>query len=83
LQSQYLVSTNILTHCGWNSTFKSIVNGVPLIVWPLSAEQRINALMLCEGLKVALRPKVVEGNKGIVKREEIAQVVRSVNNSGV
>jgi len=57
---------------------ESIVNGIPLIVWPLFAEQRINALMLCEGLKVALRPKVVEGNNGIVKREEIAQVVKSV-----
>jgi len=67
-----------LTHCGWNSTLESIVNGVPLIVWPLFAEQRVNSLMLCEDLKVALRPKVVEGNKGMVRREEIAQVVRSV-----
>ncbi|KAJ1439476.1 UDP-glycosyltransferase family, conserved site [Sesbania bispinosa] len=65
-----------LTHCGWNSTLESIINGVPLIAWPLFAEQRMNAVLLSEGLKVALRPKVQEN--GIVKREEIAKVVRSL-----
>ncbi|KAL7203834.1 hypothetical protein ACSBR2_016979 [Camellia fascicularis] len=27
-----------LMHCGWNSTLESIVQGVPLIAWPLYAE---------------------------------------------
>ncbi|XWS42015.1 hypothetical protein CRYUN_Cryun17cG0132300 [Craigia yunnanensis] len=29
-----------LSHCGWNSVLESIVNGVPLIAWPLYAEQK-------------------------------------------
>ncbi|CAI0542258.1 unnamed protein product [Linum tenue] len=63
-----------LTHCGWNSTLESVVNGVPLIVWPLYAEQKMNAVMLAEDIKVALRPR--KGEDGLIGREEIAGVVR-------
>ncbi|XP_042513111.1 hydroquinone glucosyltransferase-like [Macadamia integrifolia] len=63
-----------LTHCGWNSTLESIVHGVPLIAWPLYAEQRMNAVMLVEDMKVALLPKATED--GIVGREEITAVVK-------
>ncbi|XP_057981359.1 hydroquinone glucosyltransferase [Malania oleifera] len=65
-----------LTHCGWNSILESVVYGVPLIAWPLYAEQRMNAVLLTEDLKVSLRPKVKED--GIIKREEIAKVVKSL-----
>lgn len=65
-----------LTHCGWNSTLESIVNGVPLIVWPLYAEQRMNAVMLNQGLKVALRPNASQ--RGLVEADEIARVVKEL-----
>ncbi|KAL9250598.1 Hydroquinone glucosyltransferase-like protein [Drosera capensis] len=65
-----------LTHCGWNSTLESVVHGVPLIAWPLYAEQKMNAVMLVDGLKVALRPKAGEG--GLIGREEIARVARAL-----
>ncbi|RDX68908.1 Hydroquinone glucosyltransferase, partial [Mucuna pruriens] len=64
-----------LTHCGWNSILESIMNGVPLIAWPLFAEQGMNAVTLTDGLKVALRPKANE-NDGLVGREEVAKVIR-------
>lgn len=63
-----------LSHCGWNSTLESVMQGVPLITWPLFAEQRINADVLCEGLKVGLRPK--ENENGLVERGEIAEVIK-------
>ncbi|KAL4309905.1 hypothetical protein GQ457_01G055140 [Hibiscus cannabinus] len=63
-----------LTHCGWNSVLESVVNGVPLIAWPLYAEQRMNALMLTEDIKVAVRPKPDEN--GLVCRDEIAEAVK-------
>ncbi|KAK6137103.1 hypothetical protein DH2020_029156 [Rehmannia glutinosa] len=63
-----------LTHCGWNSILESVVNGVPMIAWPLYAEQRMNAVMLHEDVKVALRPQV--GENGLVGRVEIANVVK-------
>ncbi|XP_059651270.1 hydroquinone glucosyltransferase-like [Cornus florida] len=65
-----------LTHCGWNSVLESVVYGVPLIAWPLYAEQKMNAVMLTEDIKVALRPKANEN--GIVGRAEIAKVVKSL-----
>ncbi|XP_004308317.1 PREDICTED: hydroquinone glucosyltransferase-like [Fragaria vesca subsp. vesca] len=65
-----------LSHCGWNSILESIANGVPLIAWPLYAEQKMNANVLCEGLKVALRPKANEN--GMVGCEEICRVVKEL-----
>ncbi|KAJ3686253.1 hypothetical protein LUZ61_015417 [Rhynchospora tenuis] len=46
-----------MTHCGWNSVLESLVHGVPLITLPLFAEQKINAVLLTEDVKVAIRPK--------------------------
>lgn len=71
-----------LTHCGWNSILESIVCGVPMITWPLFAEQKMNAILVTEGLKVGLmRPKANEKN-GVVEKEEIAKVVRSLMEDG-
>ncbi|KAJ8444728.1 hypothetical protein Cgig2_030402 [Carnegiea gigantea] len=61
-----------LTHCGWNSILEAVVHGVPLIAWPLYAEQKMNAAMLTEGLKVAIRPTALE--TGLVGRGDIATV---------
>ncbi|CAN1237613.1 Hydroquinone glucosyltransferase [Linum grandiflorum] len=78
-QAQILSHNSIggfLTHCGWNSTLESVANGVPLIVWPLYAEQKMNAVMLTEDIKVALRPKRVGSE--VIGREEIGNVARSL-----
>ncbi|KAL2337891.1 hypothetical protein Fmac_012337 [Flemingia macrophylla] len=32
-----------LTHCGWNSTLECITEGVPMLCWPLIAEQNTNS----------------------------------------
>ncbi|PON70228.1 UDP-glucuronosyl/UDP-glucosyltransferase [Trema orientale] len=68
-----------LTHCGWNSILESVVHGVPLIAWPLYAEQKMNAIMLTESTKVALRPEF--GENGLVGRAEIARIVKSLMES--
>ncbi|CAJ2665050.1 unnamed protein product [Trifolium pratense] len=66
-----------LSHCGWSSTLESVVNGVPVIAWPLFAEQKMNAKLLTDVLKVAVRPKIDDEN-GIVKREEVAKVIKRI-----
>nr|XP_043624951.1 hydroquinone glucosyltransferase-like [Erigeron canadensis] len=65
-----------LTHCGWNSLLETVTQGLPMIAWPLYAEQKMNAVMLSEGLKIALRAKA-NGN-GIVDRLEISRVVKGL-----
>jgi hydroquinone glucosyltransferase len=52
------------------------MNGIPIIAWPLFAEQKMNAVLLNDGIRVAIRPK---GNEnGIVEKEEIGEVVTRV-----
>nr|ACU18027.1 unknown [Glycine max] len=63
-----------LTHCGWNSILESVLKGVPFITWPLFAEQKMNAVLLSEGLKVGVRPRVSEN--GLVERVEIVDVIK-------
>ncbi|CAJ1929993.1 unnamed protein product [Sphenostylis stenocarpa] len=65
-----------VTHCGWNSVLESVVNGVPMVAWPLYAEQKMNAFMLSEELGVAVRVKEEAG--GVVGREQIAELMRRV-----
>ncbi|KAF5756924.1 putative hydroquinone glucosyltransferase [Helianthus annuus] len=73
----YSSTGGFLTHCGWNSILETIVLGVPMIAWPLYAEQKMNALMLTEGLKVAMRAKLNES--GIVDRSEIVRVIKALS----
>ncbi|CAH9093010.1 unnamed protein product [Cuscuta epithymum] len=65
-----------LTHCGWNSILESLVHGVPFVAWPMYAEQKMNAAMLTEGLRIALRPN--RGEDGLVGRAEIAKAVKAL-----
>jgi hypothetical protein len=37
-----------LSHCGWNSVLKSLSRGVPLLGWPLGAEQFFKAKLVAE-----------------------------------
>jgi hypothetical protein len=37
-----------MSHCGWNSILESLCHGVPLIGWPLGAEQFFNAMLVAE-----------------------------------
>jgi hypothetical protein len=70
-----------VTHCGWNSTLEAIVAGVPMLCWPLGAEQKMNKVLMVDddmGIGVEL-----EGyNAGFVKAEEIEAKVKLVLESG-
>ncbi|XP_042513694.1 UDP-glycosyltransferase 89B2-like [Macadamia integrifolia] len=49
---------SFLTHCGWNSVLEGIVAGVPMLAWPMTADQFVDAKLLEE---VGVGVKVCEG----------------------
>ncbi|KAF8403868.1 hypothetical protein HHK36_011974 [Tetracentron sinense] len=65
-----------LSHCGWNSVLESLSNGVPIIGWPIAAEQFYNAKLLDEEIGVCV--EVARGNGCEVRHVEIASVIEMV-----
>ncbi|XVF45100.1 hypothetical protein PTKIN_Ptkin02bG0178800 [Pterospermum kingtungense] len=43
-----------VTHCGWNSILEGITAGVPMVTWPLSAEQFLNEKLVTNVLKIGI-----------------------------
>lgn len=44
-----------MTHCGWNSTLEGVSCGVPMITWPISAEQFYNEKLITDVLKIGVK----------------------------
>jgi hypothetical protein len=68
-----------VTHCGWNSVLEAICEGVPMVTWPLYAEQRLNKFILVDEMKVAL--KLNESKDGFVSRTELENRIKELMDS--
>ncbi|KAF8081320.1 hypothetical protein N665_0892s0005 [Sinapis alba] len=64
-----------LTHCGWNSILESVTSGVPMIAWPLFAEQMTNASLLNDELEIAIRSRILP-SEGVISRVDVESLVR-------
>uniref|UniRef100_A0A0A9GAT4 UDP-glycosyltransferases domain-containing protein n=1 Tax=Arundo donax TaxID=35708 RepID=A0A0A9GAT4_ARUDO len=43
-----------VTHCWWNSTLEGVAAGLPLLCWPLYAEQRLNKVWVVEEMELGV-----------------------------
>ncbi|KAI5435245.1 hypothetical protein KIW84_021889, partial [Lathyrus oleraceus] len=60
-----------VSHCGWNSILESLWFGVPILTWPIYAEQQLNAFRMVKewGLAVELRVDYRKGSENVVAEE--------------
>ncbi|CAL5423915.1 unnamed protein product [Camellia sinensis] len=67
---------SFLTHCGWNSVLEALSRGVPLMGWPMGAEQFFNAKLLAEEIGVCV--EVARGIKFELKHEDMVEKIELV-----
>ncbi|KAH0661528.1 hypothetical protein KY284_026459 [Solanum tuberosum] len=65
-----------LIHCGWNSVLESLSQGMPIISWPLAAEQTFNSKMLMEEMGVCV--ELTKWYSSDVDKEDVKEVVEIV-----
>ncbi|XP_050234311.1 UDP-glycosyltransferase 92A1-like [Mercurialis annua] len=65
-----------MSHCGWNSVMESLSQGVPIIGWPIAAEQAFDSKMLVEELRVSV--ELTRGTQSKVEWGEIKNVIELV-----
>ncbi|XP_061358078.1 UDP-glycosyltransferase 1-like [Gastrolobium bilobum] len=68
-----------VTHCGWNSVLEAVCEGVPMVTWPLYAEQKMNRVILVQEMKVALA--LNESKDGFVSAAELGDRVKELMDS--
>ncbi|AES81937.1 UDP-glucosyltransferase family protein [Medicago truncatula] len=79
-----------LTHCGWNSTLEGISCGVPLVTFPMFAEQFYNEKVVVQvvknGVSVGAQSAVHLGEEEkccvVVKRENVRDAIENVMGEG-
>lgn len=77
-----------MTHCGWNSTLEGVSCSVPMITWPISAEQFYNEKLITDVLKIGVKVGSVDWlswnmePRAAVGREKVEAAVKRLMGGG-
>ncbi|KAA8545846.1 hypothetical protein F0562_020703 [Nyssa sinensis] len=70
-----------VTHCGWNSMLEGVSAGLPMVTWPLFAEQFYNEKLVTEILKIGLSIGAHESTRKAtdgIERDAIEKVAKQI-----
>ncbi|XVF45099.1 hypothetical protein PTKIN_Ptkin02bG0178700 [Pterospermum kingtungense] len=70
-----------VTHCGWNSILEAVCAGVPVVTWPVAAEQFYNEKLLTQILKIGVGVGAQKWARIVgdfVKREVVEKAVKEI-----
>ncbi|KAL5567196.1 hypothetical protein UlMin_030360 [Ulmus minor] len=65
-----------ISHCGWNSVLEALIHGVPIIGWPVAAEQFYNVMLLEKELGVCV--EIARGKNSEVRHEDMVAKIELV-----
>lgn len=68
-----------ITHCGWNSTMEGVSAGVPMITWPMFAEQFYNEKLIVEVVKMGVK---IGADGGLVRKEKVKNAIEKMMEEG-
>ncbi|XP_027340917.1 soyasapogenol B glucuronide galactosyltransferase-like [Abrus precatorius] len=78
----------VVTHCGMNTVFESVNASLPMVAWPIFAEQFFNEKLLVDVLKIGVAVGAKEWRnlhgtaKEVLKREDIGKAIAKVMDGG-
>ncbi|KAL4606012.1 hypothetical protein ACB092_09G071400 [Castanea dentata] len=85
----HLAIGGFLTHCCWNSTLEGVSAGVPMITWPMFAEQLYNEKLLVQVLRIGVRVGAKasvgfgeEKDKVLVRSEDVKKAIEQLMGKG-
>ncbi|RAL41926.1 hypothetical protein DM860_009108 [Cuscuta australis] len=71
-----------VSHCGWNSVLECAYHGVPIVTWPIYAEQQPNAFQVAKELGLAVELTLdyrrSEAAERLIMADDIEKAIRSV-----
>lgn len=70
-----------VTHCGWNSVLEGVSAGLPMVTWPIFAEQFYNEKLITEVLRTGVSvgaKKWIRLVGDYVKSEQIERAVKEI-----